>query len=208
MYAFTAFGAVLFITGTLMFSKSKSSGNKEAAKLIKILQRPVGVSPEVTLHRINMDLELYCALKQKREDRLIGISEKNNAITKMLKDFTESFDIQRTGIIEEDLKLIREGYSKFYKLRLENEGSADGRQIRLNTAEEKIKEAHEFLDRFDTQGADPFTEITDKLGRYTLVLHTVQKEKDACLQMKERYGLTGVLPEGIPENDISEDELV
>ncbi len=195
LYAFSAIGSVLFITGMLLRSKKESAGDKRAMRFITLLGKNTNTPLKLALSRILADVELYSELEKERKLRRETLVKRRDGIYDMLKQFTGTFNTQMTGDIEQDLLAIREGYSRFYRLKIENEGSALGRQTRLATADEMIRRAWEFTDKYVTTSADPFDEIARKVGDYNLLKLTLEKDKPALLEFKEKYSLTGSLPE-------------
>ncbi len=201
LYVLSALGAVLFITGMLLRSKKESAGDKRAKHFITLLGRNTNTPLKLTLIKLLDEVDLYTALEEERKAKLEALIKRRDGIYDMLKQFTGTFNTQMTGSIAQDLLAIREGYSRFYKLKIENESSALGRHTRLATADEMIKRAWQFTDKYRTASADPFDEIARKAEAYNLLKLTLEKDKLALIEFKEKYSLTGALPEHSDTSD-------
>ena len=200
LYLFTAIGAALLIF-TLVFKKDDNGADKAAQKYLSSIGRHRDVPAKEALIEVLRDLDRYSELKNERALKLKALTERRDGILDMLTRFCDTFNIEKTADIEKDLSAIREGYTKYYKLKLDNESALDGRGIRLATAQNMTNQARDFLSRFKTVTDNPFNEIAQKTELHNLLTQGLEKDKDTALMFSQKYGTTGTLPESSPAND-------
>ena len=199
LFSLVVVGAGLFCTGIVLNRKFRNKGERKAKDFLRSLSRDSENYKEA-LARVLSDIELYRTLSEEREKRKTALCERRDGLYRMLREFTASFNISECGDIGEDIKRIHEGYTRFYKLRLENETNLDGRQTRLATAEGLLARAYEFLDNFNTKTDNPFDEIAANVEKYRILSLALERERTLALEFKEKYGTTGILPAMQSEN--------
>lgn len=205
LYSLVLIGAVLCGTGMVMRAKSSSKGTKEAERYLSLFDREA-LNPKDALTRLITDTDLYFKLDEDRKKKKSRLAERSTTIRDMLKEFTSSFGISSDDLAL-DLKRIREDYTRYYKLRLENESALDGRQTRLKTAESLLTQSRDFLARFNTVTSMPFDEIMSKVDNYRILSDALERERTLALEIKEKYGVSGILPEKIDESVNSKESL-
>lgn len=163
-YLVSAIGAAAVVYGAVMLAISSAKSNSK---------KPLGSSDK------NARLRAYNEAKERLEREYLQLCEEKQTLEMRIDGFLSRFNLRGGVQRRESLKFISDDFGRYLASVSEHDEKSTEQKRR---AEELGRQVQEFLARYKTTAADPFSEIRAKLSEYEYkraMLDRTVKEREA-----------------------------
>lgn len=163
-YLASAIGAAAVVYGAVMLAISAAKSGSEKSS---------GISDR------NARLRAYNEAKDRREREYLQLCEEKQTLEMRIDGFLSRFNLRGGAQRRESLRFISEDFVRYLDTVTEDDGR---RAERKHRAEESERQVQEFLSKYKTTAADPFSEIRARLTEYEYnraMLDRTEKERKA-----------------------------
>lgn len=202
-YGYVAAGAGLVLALISLFMMTKAKESKEFLSFIRKYNGCECSGGKNAIDEIKAKAARYNELSRALTERRDELCDEKNDLSLKVYAFLGKFPLTDADSMLGSVHVIKHRFTKYYALSQMGMHEESSKLAKLQKSEYLAKAAAEFLAKFPTVTAAPFSEIRDNLNSYNYILASIERlERDRDL-FAAKHGVTGKVGIALTDTEAS-----